>query len=325
MSFLESSIDWPATRIALLLLLPTAGMALATGDEIWLRAALVTICSFIAAYRGGLTPETTALHALGIQAGWLLLWASMPFAPWFGVATALLAVIALRFVGTSERRRPIGLFLAVPAIYLSFQFNHEQPDASLDHALGDAMILLEGSMPVVVWTLLTARRPVHDMPAAEPFDPTFTWPSLLVPVGVGITAWLAVRWQVPSGHWLVWSSLVVAYGGPQASWGKFMDRAMGAAFGAPSGALAASFLQGGHVVAIVAMLAAILTLVTIRRYVVAYAVRSALIVLFITLAFEDRWIAMTRVADVVGGGVIGMTCYGIAVWLDGLTSRRQNS
>jgi hypothetical protein len=73
------------------------------------------------------------------------------------------------------------------------------------------------------------------------------------------------------------------------------------------------------------MVAAILTLVTIRRYVVAYAVRSALIVLFITLAFDDRWIAMTRVVDVVGGGVIGMTCYGIAVWLDGLTSRRQNS
>jgi hypothetical protein len=76
-------LDHVAAMRAVIVLTPLILLAMISGDGIWLRAALVTISTFIAMERSGLAPLGTLLHGVAIIGSYLALLAAQTAEPLF--------------------------------------------------------------------------------------------------------------------------------------------------------------------------------------------------------------------------------------------------
>lgn len=291
--------------VAALLLLPTMAMVRVTDNALWHRSAFVTACTFVATERGGLGPRASFLQGLAIQAGWvtlsLTLSPSLGHGEWFVLACIAGSAVAHSLASRDERMRAVVSFTVVPSIYLAIQLGTGMG------ALAALPVVAAGVLPVGLWRL-ASRRPRHT--AIPSLPPQARIESLRVSAGVGLCAFFVVTLNVPSGHWLVWSSYVVAHRDHDATWRKFRDRAFGVILGAPTGAAAAALLPRSRDLDELAWLAALLTLVSFERYLASYALRSALVVLLAVRA-GDQFAPTVRILAVVAGGGVALA----ASWL----------
>ena len=112
-------LDGVACMRAVIVLAPLVLLAVISGEELWLRAALVTISTFIAMERSGLAPVGTLLHGAAIVVCYVALLAAQAAELLFVVGCALLAAASILLTGWDARLRSLGTFTFIPALYLA--------------------------------------------------------------------------------------------------------------------------------------------------------------------------------------------------------------
>jgi hypothetical protein len=317
-------IHWRALWRALVILSPVIAAFVYTNDPLWLLCGLVATCSLVAADRSDLTPLGTIVHGALITTGWTsLLWAqSSP-------AIYLLLVVAYTVLGTQlgtwhPQWRPAALFALVPMLYVSSQLADETKSGSV-LPLGYVLsILTSAYVPVIAWRLwrqIRKNQPLFGWIRSEVADtpePTTAYASWLVGAavtGVLIAASLAVSFPITHKHWLIWSALIVA-ADPLLSRSKMRARIIGGSLGAMSGAIISGYLPPSPLTVALVGLGALLTLVAIKPYGIAFGIRSALVVIGLSLIGGEHHVALVRVVDVVAGsgiGYLGLAFAGVVV------------
>ena len=177
-------LDPVAALRALIVLTPLVLLAMTSGDGIWLRAALVTISTFIAMERSGLAPLGTLLHGGAIIVSYLALLAAQAVEPLFVLGCALLAAASILLKGCDARLRSLGNFTFIPALYLACE-------TAKWRATGDpicrgihflpAMVL--AILPVLVLSAWEHRRsrPLN-VSRVSHFRAVFTWTERNEPI-----------------------------------------------------------------------------------------------------------------------------------------------
>lgn len=306
-------IHWRALWRGLFILAPVIAAFAHTNDPLWLLCALVATCSLVAADRSELTPTGVIAHGALVTTGWIsLLWAqSSP-------AIYLLLVVVYTVLGTQlgARRpqwRPAALFALVPMLYVSSQLADELKSGSVMHMGYVLSILTSAFVPVVAWRFwlqIRSRQPWSVSTTSQVADTpesTTAYASWLVGmgvIGVLIATLLAVSVPMTHRHWLIWSALIVA-ADPILSRSKMRARIIGGSLGAMSGAIIAGYLPVALWMVALLGLGALLTLVAIKPYSLAFGIRSSLVVMGLSLAGSEHHAALVRIVDVVAGSSIG--------------------
>jgi Fusaric acid resistance protein-like len=299
-------------------LVPSTLLACATGDPRWMRSAFVAVCSFVAADRGELDLPATVVQGLAMQAGWILLCASLAHGTWLVPVLMLVGGLGTFFGAHDERRRAAVCFTVVPAIYLAFDLAGEVT-ANGGRAIVDGLLVfLVGGIPTWLWQLGkhlasdSARSPSTPVGRGTARDgatrcaPNALASSVGAAAGMGLCGWLSLRLAIPHAHWLVWSSFVVIDGDVGSTARKLRGRAVGALVGVPFGAAAAHFLPCSSGAATLAMFSAFATLTAPRPYAIFYGIRSALVALSIVASGGDDLVPLARIVEVLCGGGIGL-------------------
>jgi len=306
-------IHWRALWRGLFILAPVIAAFAYSNDPHWLLCALVATCSLVAADQSELTPSGVIVHGALVTIGWLsLLWAQC------SPAAYVLLVMVYTVLGTQlgaryPRWRPATLFALVPMLYVSSQLADEQKSGSaaqLGHVLS---ILTSAFVPVVAWRFwlqIKRRQPwfewirSHEADTPESTTAYASWLVGIGVIGVLIATLLAISVPMTHRHWLIWSALVVA-ADPLMSRSKMRARITGGSLGAMSGAIVAGYLPAALWMVAFLGLGALLTLVAIKPYSLAFGIRSSLVVMGLSLAGGEQHVAFARMVDVVAGSSIG--------------------
>lgn len=310
---LSHLVQWRALRRALAIVLPIVIAFAYTSDPLWLLCALVATCSLVAADRSDLTALGTLVHGAITTIGWLsLLWAqhSPTIYLFLIVAYALLGAL----VGTRHPRlRAAALFALVPTLYVSSQIGDGLNSASISQVGHVISSLTLAVVPVVAWRSwrqITERQPLFRLtkfPMAEtprPADAYASWLAVTSVIGVLFAGLLVVSLPISHKHWLIWSALIVA-ADPSLSRAKMWARVIGGSLGAMSGEIMACYLPAASWVVAALSLGALLTLVAIKPYSLAFGLRSCMVVMGISLLDGEHHVALVRMVDVIAGSCIG--------------------
>ena len=298
-------------RLGLLSIAPLLGVALATGDPVWLRAGLVGVSLVLGWMESGLTPLGVTTQAMAITALFLLLAATRDHPVPFSLIAAAAACAVVRLGCFGARLRTMAAFSFIPAVYLAF-------DVSAKHAGVHAAL---ASLPAIAASLASVlavmvveqgcRRvdlgrwraaAIQDWGAAR----AHALPVAAAALSVGLVTALVLCLPLTSGQWAVWSALSIVTADPGREGRKLRDRCVGACLGVPVGVLLSLALPHDRFVEAGAMLAAMMTLVAIRHYLACIASRWALVALAAAASGASPLAASERILDVVGGGAIGL-------------------
>jgi hypothetical protein len=319
----EVDID-PLLR-AMLVLSPLALTAAVTEDANWLLAAIVTISGYIAVERSGLAPLGVVLHGLAIAAGFMALLAASAFPPLFVAGCAAMASASILLIARGDKLQSLGIFTFIPALYLAC----EAAEAPVPHRLiaeGAAFLpfLVVALLPVL---LLTAydhicacgpevnrfhhfRRIVRwsELGVRSFYGEAMMAAALAVAVASSIVEW----WHIDHGQWVIWSAASVVTGDAASGRKKLRDRVTGAIVGVPAGIgvglmLPQSTLAHAGFACGIATMVAVLSLVALRPYVYAFGLRCGCAGFGLLLASQSTAIAAERTANVIMGGIIGIT------------------
>jgi hypothetical protein len=316
-------IHWRALVRAFVILAPMIFAFGYTNDPLWLLGALVATCSLVAADRSDLTPLGAIVHGALVTAGWLsLLWAQSGPALYL-LLVMVYAVLATQLGTRYPRWRPAALFSLVPMLYVSSQLADELKSGAVLHIGYMLLILTSAYVPVVAWRVWLQIREEQPLfrwirhQVADTPEPTTAYASWLVGTGVTgvlIAALLTLSFPVPHKHWLLWSAIIVA-ADPSLSRSKMRARILGGSLGVISGAILAGCLPDAPWMVAILGLGALLTLVAIDPYCLAFGVRSALVVMGLSLAGGEH-VALVRMVDVITGtsiGYLGLTLATVVV------------
>ena len=313
-------LDHVAVTRTVIVLAPLVLLAVISGDGIWLRAALVTISTFIAMERSGLAPLGTFLHGAAIAISYLALLAAQTTEPFFVAGCALLAVTSILFTGWDTRLRSLGNFTFIPALYLACETGEWRgTGTSLDRGIHFLPIMLSAVLPVLVMSAWEHRktRPLH-VSQLQHFRMVLCWAErdemmpflealVAAALAVGLAAHIVVAKHLDHGQWMIWSAASVITGDLTSGRQKLRDRLIGAVAGVPAGMGAGMLLPHSALAYNLASLAAVLTLVAVRPYVLAFGLRCAAVSLALTLAGQPLGVTAERASHVIFGGLIGLT------------------
>ena len=253
-------------------------MAGITNDVAWLRIALVAMSAFIVASRAQFAPLGVLLHGVAIAGEFsgLLLAQLSPLL--FVLACAACSAATIRLAGWGANLRSFGNFTFIPALYLACEVAERLPHAEFAAQIIVFLPYLAVSLlPALVLTLIERRRaPAKhwlflDRQKSPGYSEQHYGAAILATVcGVGLAA-TAVEWlRLPNGQWVVWSAASVITSDFASALPKLRSRVLGALVGVPLGILLGRLIPDTEFVVGVATLVAMLTLVGIRRYVVAF-------------------------------------------------------
>jgi hypothetical protein len=313
-------LDHVAAARAVLVLMPLVLLAMISGDGIWLRAALITISTFIAMERSGLAPLGTLLHGAAIIICYLALLAAQAAEPMFVLGCALLAAASILVMGWDARLRSLGNFTFIPALYLACETEEWRGSGSPLHRgflFLPAMAL--AVLPVLVMSFLEHRKtrpltvswPWHFrvvLVSAERKEPVpYLEAMVAVTIAVGLAAHMVMVWRLDHGQWIIWSAASVITGDLTSGHQKLRDRMVGALVGVPTGIGGGVFLPHSAFVYDIVLLVAVLTLIAVRPYVLAFGLRCMCAALCLMLAGQSSIMAAERASHVILGGLIGLT------------------
>jgi uncharacterized membrane protein YccC len=126
-------------------------------------------------------------------------------------------------------------------------------------------------------------------------------------LAVGLAAHVVMVWRLDHGQWMIWSTASVITGDLTSGRQKLRDRMVSALVGVPAGIGIGVLLPHGAFAYDLASLVAVLTLVAVRPYVVAFGLRCASVSLALMLAGQSLGMAAERASHVILGGLIGFT------------------
>jgi hypothetical protein len=298
---------------ALLVLAPLVIAALATGNPAWLRAGLVTISSFIAMERSGLTPLGVLLHGLIVIACFLSLLLALAAPPLFVLLCAALAAGSILVTARGAKLRSLGNFTFIPALYLACETseNLSVPVAIMRglHFLPYAAVSL---LPVLALSLALQHRRHEDgarlallrhidLGARKPCAASVIAVTLAVATAAALVEWR----HMGNGQWVIWSAASLVTGDYVSAGAKLRKRGLGALFGVPGGVLIGQLLPRNPFTFDLTVLASTLTLVAFRSYIAGFTTRCMFIAIAFIVAGDSIAIAAERVVNVIAGGLIG--------------------
>jgi hypothetical protein len=277
-------LDHDAAMRTVIVLTPLVLLAMISGDDIWLRVALVTISTFIAMERSGLAPLGTLLHGAAIIVCYLALLAAQAAEPLFVLGCALLAAASILLTGWDARLRSLGNFTSIPALYLACETEKWQaPGNPMHRGIHFLPAMVLAILPVLVLSALERRktRPLN-VGQLWHFRSVLSWTErnesipylealVATALAVGLSAHTVMVWRLDHGQWMIWSTASVITGDLVSGRRKLRDRMISALMGVPAGIAAGIFLPHSAFAYDLASLVAVLTLVAVRPYVVALA------------------------------------------------------
>ena len=313
-------LDHVAGVRAVIVLAPVILPALISGNDVGFRAALVTISTFIAMERSGLAPLGTLLHGATIAFCYLALLAAQTREPLFVAGCAVLAAASILLMGWDARLRPLGNFTFIPALYLACETEewHGAGD-SLHRGLHFLPVMALAILPVVMMSAYEHRmiRPPH-VSRFQHFKAVLRWTRqdkslpfldamVATAIAVGLAAYVVMTWHLHHGQWMIWSAASVITGDVTSGRQKMRDRMVGALIGVPAGMSAGALIPHSVFAYDLSALAAVLTLVAIQPYVLAFGLRCTAVALALMLAGQSSGMAEERASHVIIGGLIGFT------------------
>lgn len=313
-------LDHVAAVRAVIVLTPPILLALISGDGTWLRAALVTISTFIAMERSGLAPLGTLLHGAAIIVCYLALLASQAAESLFVPGCDLLAAASILLTGWDTRLRPLGNFTFVPALYLACETEErEAPGNPLHRGILFLPAIVLAILPVLLMSALEhwKTRPLN-VSRLRHFRAVLSWAErnesipylealVATALAVGLAAHTVVAWKPVHGQWMIWSAASVITGDLTSGRQKLRDRLIGALVGVLAGMGAGVLMPHRAFAYDLASLVAVLTLVAMRPYGLAFGLRCASVSLALMLAGQSLGMAAERASHVILGGLIGFT------------------
>jgi len=313
-------LDGVACMRAVIVLAPLVLLAVISGEELWLRAALVTISTFIAMERSGLAPVGTLLHGAAIVVCYVALLAAQASGLLFVVGCALLAAASILLMGWDARLRSLGNFTFIPALYLACETAEwEGPGNPLQRGIRFLPAMALAILPVLGMSAFEHRRtrPLH-VSRLWHFGAVLRWAGrdesvpyleamVAATLAVGLAAGTVVVWHLGHGQWMIWSAASVITGDITSGHKKLRDRVVGALVGVPVGIGAGVLLPHSVFGYELALLAAVLTLVALHPYRLAFGLRCACVVLALVLEGQSSGMAAERASHVILGGLIGFT------------------
>jgi hypothetical protein len=311
---LQDEINGRILLRAVLVLSPLVLLAALSGDAIWLRAAIVTISSFIGFERSGLAPLGVLLHGIAILAGFSALLLALQIPVIFVCGCALLAGGAIALTAGGAKLRSLGNFTFIPAVYLACEIGEGKAYRDL---LGQCLHFLPFAASAIVPTLIlsvtertgAAGRIFRIMRQTDFGNPQL-WkePVLAVTFAVALAATL-VEWRhLGNGQWTIWSAASVVTGNAGTARAKLGNRSIGALIGVPVGIGIGQLAPHDAFAFDLTVLASFLTIVAFSRYVVGFGTRCMLIAAAFMIAGDTASVAAERVSNVILGGVIGLVC-----------------
>jgi Fusaric acid resistance protein-like len=311
-------LDHAAATRAVIVLTPLILLALISGRSIWLRAALVTVSTFIAMERSGLAPLGTLLHGAAIIVCYLALLAAQAAEALFVLGCVLLAAASILLTGWDTRLRSLGNFTFIPALYLACETKEwEGPGNPLHRGILFLPAIVLAILPVLVMSALEHRktRPLNASRLWH-FRAVLSWAErkesvpyleamVATALAVGLAAHAVMVWRLDQGQWMVWSAASVITGDLTSGRQKLRDRMVGALVGVPAGIGAGVFLPHSAFAYDLTLLVAVLTLVAVRPYVLAFGLRCTCVALALMLAGHSSRMAAERASHVILGGLIG--------------------
>ncbi|WP_168195754.1 FUSC family protein [Bradyrhizobium sp. NAS80.1] len=311
---------------ALLLLVPILTLSRLTGNEIWLQAAIVGLACQLTQERAGLAPFGMLLQGLAIIAGYLLLVFSLREPPLFVITCTLMAAGAIRLDAAGRKLRTIGNFTYIPSLYLACEIS-DKLGKGADPATYAAFVL--APLPYMLATVMmaiflaglehltqrrhddisVARRLVRLANSADFGAPSENGATVVAVMVAVVLMTTLVEWQeLGSGQWAIWSAVSVATAEVGANHQKLGSRVFGACVGVPVGICLGSITSHSALTCDMAILGSVMTLVALKRYIVAVTVRYGLTALAITLSGQTASIAAERIVNVIIGGCVGIIC-----------------
>jgi hypothetical protein len=316
---LGREIDGAALLWGVALIAPFTLVATIADDPLALKLGFLAVCLLIPAYKLGLPPLATLLHALATVAACALLFAAAGQPVVFIVVTAVIAIATIWVTRYGARLRTLGSFFFIPALYLACELR-ELPDGAQE--LGRLALLSPIAVAAVIGIAIARRWIAGEPPNASTErsleasllrgvrrgDAEGRWVTHAIAVFVAVLAAAALvevlRMSEP--QWVIWSSVSVVTGDRREAIGKLGVRTMGVVLGAPVGLAAGWLLPQTQLVYSLALIALLMTLVAIPRYPLAFTLRCFFIGLAAVAAGGSAAIAESRVENVILGGVIGV-------------------
>jgi hypothetical protein len=308
-----SEIDSGPLSRATIGLLPFVVLALTTGNELWIKASILTVAIMIAEDKLALRPAGVLAHGLAIIGGaWLLLLAERVPAL-FVLACMLLAAGVILLASRGTRLRALGNWTFLPVLILA---NDLHGGRSIDALMSAAPASLPYLLAALVPGLVSAQIRSYGKAAARWSDlddfgcrAPYREDLIAMIASVGIAALMVEHWHMQRAQWVIWGAASIVTGTVDTARTKLQQRAFGVIVGVPIGGLLGRYLVPHSSMAVtLATLGVFLTLVAFRRYAVAYFSRCVLVALAIMLANQSVADAFERLTHVIAGGLIGIAC-----------------
>lgn len=317
----ETVVDARALGRAMFALIPTLVLALISGRPEWLTAAIVPVAMLIALDHSQLAPLGVVAHLMAISAGFVILMASIAHPPLFVVATVLLGMGSVLVTAGGNALRSLGNFTFIPSLYLaSYSAEGVERHALIARSVELLPFLLITALPIL---LLASVEHFRSREAGRPTLAHFVkWTRLspnsernayiehMVTVALAVGCAVAlVEWRhVDHGQWMIWSAASVVTGNAVSARQKFRNRLTGAIVGVSFGVAIGVLLPHALLVRGLIVFAAMLTLVCIRPYTLAFGVRCACAAMAFVVAGQPWIFGGERLLNVATGSAIGLLC-----------------
>ncbi|WP_322023683.1 FUSC family protein [Burkholderia sp. BCC1977] len=317
------ALDARALARATLVLLPLVLLARATGRPEWLIASVITIAMLVGVDRVALAPLGSVAHGLLVCAGFVVLMAALACPPAFVAATAALGAASIAITAWGRTLRTLGSYTFIPVLYLACESAEGVARGALvPRAFAILPFLLAGALPVIALAAVDLARATDTGAGADRRARRATWVRrtdygerawpielmLTVAIAVGGAAVL-VEWRhIDHGQWMIWSAASVVTGSAASARAKFVDRVLGASAGVPIGVFIGLQVPDDPATRAWVVFATLLTLVAIRPYRLAFAMRCACAATALVVAGHTWTFAGERLANVALGSAIGLAC-----------------
>ena len=284
----------------------------------------MTISAYIAMDRSGLAPLGVVLHGLAITAGFIGLLAALATPPLFVLGCAAMAAASVLLAGRGSKLQSLGIFTFIPALYLACEVGERAaPHEFARHGAAFLPFLVVALSPVLLMSVFDhVCTRTTEVSHTYHFSRILRWSELGVrsfygeaaiaaALSVAVAATAVELLHLDHGQWVIWSAASVVTGDAASGHRKLLDRMMGAIVGVPIGVAAGllvpkDLLTYSSIATGIASILAVLSLVALRRYVVAFGLRCGCAAFVLLLASQSAAIAAERAANVILGGFIGM-------------------
>lgn len=310
---LDPHIDWRNLGLTLIAMLPALVLFGQHHDSAYLSEALVTVYLMVVVNRIALSPGLLLAHAALVGASITAFIVAERHAPVFILLCAGYAALAAGVGQWGENWKTLATFTFLPALYLGCELSSAPVEEHWHFARLYPVAVLPPCVLLVVLKLLRISQPSQPWwryfsVAARPEQGRHKDRDAAVIrlFSVMIAATWVVVAHIEPQKWVIWSSASVVTGERDASLAKNKDRLCGVLVGVPLGIVLSLLLPHGPLLYSLSILLVGLSIDAIKNYRMAFGLRGALCVLAASSAAQGITLGITRVENVILGGLIGV-------------------